>query len=180
MRSIELVALAVLSGCASNPAPDGWLAPAEAAQTEAYGGWITVWWTKPAGGGQISGELIAVSPDTIFVAVNSGLSSLARSEIQRARLVAYDARGSMVNLWMGLGTASTLSHGVVSVVSLPVWLLAGGALTRSVGQAAQRQAPAAEFEALSPYARFPQGLPDAVDRVTLRPRPPFASSTREP
>ena len=70
------------------------------------------------------------------------------------------------------GALSTASHGVLAGVTFPVWVLGG-----SLATASQSRKPIVNYDparsdprSLSPYARFPQGLPDEVDRGLLTPR----------
>ncbi len=166
------VALAILGGCVTNPAPVP-MPPANVAATEAYGGWVTV---RPAGGrtggsrADVAGELIAVHPDSVFVLTDSALVGLPRGQTRKATLFAYDSRAGSLAAWGFLGTLSTVSNGYFLVLTAPLWII-----TSSVATAHQSRAPMVEtsdsagWDRLRLFARFPQGIPPTLDRTILKP-----------
>jgi hypothetical protein len=173
-KMIAPLLAALLAGCASNPAPKGWRPSAAEAQRATRGGWILIEREEDT---NVTGELIAVDPATLHVLTVSGLQSVPRSAVRKARLVGY---GTTEHLWIwtGVGALSTLSHGGWIVVTLPVWLI-GGSVAAS-GEAKAAYVPPENF---ARFARFPQGLPPSFDPSSLGPLaeeavPPDAESPR--
>lgn len=187
-RDLTYLALtAVLSGgCTGLPAPGGWLPTAEENQTSAFGGWVEVWTTTR---GKLAGELLAVSEDTIYLNDRDGVVAFPTRNVRRARVTGYDPRAGDLQRAVLLGTLSTLSHGLVSILSAPAWLLIGLPVAHSAVTGAQvdvspaqpatprvRGAPPApeashDWQRLRPWARFPQGMPEGLDRTGLRIKP---------
>ena len=170
-RAWLLLCAAAAAGCATSSAPRGFLRPPLEAQRSAYGGWIEVALARQPHARTeetLSGELIAVGDDSIFVLGAAGLRAVAVPRIARARLMAYDAQYGALASWTLLGVLSTASHGVGLILSAPVWIVAGSAAT-----AAQSHAPLrvvtrpGELPSLRPFARFPQGLPPSLGRRAL-------------
>jgi hypothetical protein len=163
-------AIIAVSGCGTTSAPDAWQSTAQAMQREAYGSWIGVTLESAPDSLALRGELIAVSADTLFVLpLSRRLQAVPRSSVADTKLTTFDANWGYLSTWTALGTLSTLSHGLVLALSAPVWLIAG-----SISSAVQSHKPIIEdpnTDALRRYARFPQGLPAAVDRETLTAKP---------
>jgi hypothetical protein len=182
-------AIALLAACVSNPAPSGWLPPAEVAATDAFGGWITVDTAAQAQRGwfagsatrrtEIAGELIAVHADSVFLLADSTLVSLPRAQVRRATLFAYDAQWGGLATWGFLGTLSAISNGLYFLLTGPTWII-----TSSIAAGSRSRAPMVSlsdqggWERLRLYARFPQGLPEGLDRASLRPRLKWVSGRR--
>lgn len=170
-RAWLLLCVALAAGCATSSAPRGFLRPPLEAQRSAYGGWIEIALVREPRArteGTLSGELIAVGDDSIFVLGAAGLRAVAVPQIARARLMAYDAQYGALASWTLLGVLSTASHGVGLILTAPMWIVLGTTAT-----SAQSHAPLhvvtrpADLPSLRPFARFPQGLPPALDRRAL-------------
>ena len=163
--------LIVASGCASTSAPDDWQSRATAMQQEAYGSWIDVEASSAAGvSSRLRGELIAVSDDSLYVLpLGSTLRAVARDAVRTSTLTTFDANWGYLATWTALGTLSTISHGLVLILSAPVWLLAGSAAAGTQSYSPIYTDP--DTDRLRRYARFPQGLPDTVDRNALTAKP---------
>ncbi len=165
------VLLAVTAaGCASNPAPNGWLPSASEVATEPYGAWIVLQVAASDSSRTAAGELIAVHSDSLFVLSFDGLEAHSVDEIVDARVAWYDSSSSSLVLWTIFGSMSSLSHGAYGIISLPLWIIFGTVATSS-----QANSPLVDYQpamslsrTLSPYARFPQGLPPTLDRSELR------------
>jgi hypothetical protein len=184
------------AACASNPAPQGWLPSAEEGQKDPYGAWVVVSYADTSVEGVLragdlvhapvrteEGELIALDHDTLFFLVESLLVAVPHDRIIDARTCAYDANYGGLAAWNLLGTLSTLSNGYFAGLTLPLWLIVG-----SMSVAAQSHAPFERYDPrsfqldeswmqLGHYARFPQGLPPALDRTSLRTKP-FSMPTK--
>lgn len=172
---LALIAIAA-SGCAGINAPSGSVPPVALAPQDPFGGWAGVWADKdyrPT----FQGELIAIGPDSVFVLVGDSLVARSLAGIRRVRVVGYDPKAGDLQSWTLVGTVSTLSHGVVLIISAPAWLLLGSVITSTSAHSSEINVPAPHrtWDDLKPYARFPQGMPADVDRGALRPRPPALS-----
>ena len=171
--------VALFAGCASNPAPSGWLPPAEVAAVEAFGGWITVDTAagRAASAAEIAGELIAVHPDSVFVLSGNTLVAVPRARVASATLFAYDAQWGKLSTWGAVGTLLAVSNGWFFVLTGPTWII-----TSTIAAGSRSRAPMVSlgdqggWDGLRLYARFPQGLPAGLDRGSLRPRAPYPAS----
>jgi hypothetical protein len=117
------------------------------------------------GAGRFGGELIAVSKDTVFFADRT-FHGIATSDIRSARLVIYDAEN--LGVFVPIGTASTLSNGWYAIFTMPLWIVGG-----TIAAVARSYEPIYDFpqyplDKLAPYARFPQGIPQDLDRSHIR------------
>jgi len=173
-------ALVLLAGCATNPAPNAYAPPADVAAREAYGGWIEVDTTTGrhhGDAGTMSGELIAVAPDSVFVLSGGALVALRRVRSLSGTLWAYDANWGVLALWGTVGAIGSISNGYYAGLTLPLWIVASGFAAGSQSRAPRVEAAdSAAWEDLRLYARFPQGLPGGLDRASLRP----AGDTKAP
>jgi hypothetical protein len=182
-----MTASAVAFCCAGTTAPRGWLPSSAEIQSRSTGAWASV---KTISGGSsqlIEGELIAVHSDSLFVLTVDGLAAVGRNRISRARLTSYLQESQNVGVWTAAGALSTISHGVILVISAPVWIIGGA----SMAAAASREPiltfethtpgdttwPSSESSSLldqqdiwnkmRPWSRFPQGLSPNIDRALL-------------
>ncbi len=170
---IAISFLILLSGCAATYAPYGWLSNPDQLQTEAYGGWIVVTYsTKNSGNNKKMGELIAVSYDSVFVLADSTLTVIPTFAISHARITEYDSHVGELGLWVFFGMASTISHGWYLVLTAPIlWLLAGTIAASSRSHDPILDYPKASLKSFKSFARFPQGLPQNLNRRALKPKP---------
>jgi hypothetical protein len=123
-------------------------------------------------GDVIQGELIAISPQTVWV-LGDGLVTIPTSSIQAATAGVFKTDQDAYVAWTVLGALSTLSHGVFLVFSLPVWLLAGFPMASYELRRGEVDGWATGVDSFRPYARFPQGMPAGLEAVDLRGiRPP--------
>jgi hypothetical protein len=181
-----LVTLVSQCGCAASRAPHGWLPYAQEAQQEGFGGWIEV--TErgtPSESVWLSGELLAVSNDSVFVLTDAGVHSCALADVTRATLEGYDPRSGDTSRLALTGTIVSISTGWGLVLFAPLWVVVGTisstALSyqghQTVDASRQRTAPDVgnaarkSWHDIRLYARFPQGLPAGLDRSQLRMRP---------
>jgi hypothetical protein len=158
------VASAILSclliSCATTNAPKRWLSEPEEVSLDAYGSWIDVRSQQ----NRISGELIAVTKDTLFV-TDTVLHAIVSKDILSARLVTYHA-GNLGGLVV-FGTLSTISNGFYLLLTAPMWLIfgSGAAVYRSYEPIIDY--PQKSIEHFKPFARYPQGLPANLDRRSI-------------
>jgi hypothetical protein len=172
VRSAGLVGILFMAGllaggCASSTAPNGWLPSAIDAGTRVRGGWATVSTGRDERRPAAEGELIAVEPDTLFVLSGGTLVGVPRAAILRATVTGYYNDWKDMRAWTALGSISTFSHGGFLILSLPAWILVGSIATAGASREPQMVYPETKWEKLPHYARFPQGLPAALDRRRL-------------
>lgn len=171
---------AVAAACTSNPAPSGWLPGAAETPTDPFGAWIEVEHETASVSRTVAGELIAVDRDTIFVLSSIGLQGLPLDSVGSARVAWFDAGYGNLILWTAVGALSTASHGLISGITFPLWVIGG-----TLATAAQSRSPIVDHDPdkgsaqrLSQYARYPQGMPEGLDRAGLTPRRSVSSVTR--
>jgi hypothetical protein len=168
--ALAAILLAITAaGCASNPAPAGWLPAAGEVVTEPYGAWVVLQVASSDSSRAVAGELIAAHSDSVFVLSFDGLEAHSVDEIVDARVAWYDSGASSLVLWTVAGSLGSLSHGAFGIISLPLWIIIG-----TVATSLQASSPLVDYQpamslprTISPYARFPQGLPPTVDRSQL-------------
>jgi hypothetical protein len=148
-----LLALATaIGGCASaqGPAPAAWLPGAHELPHWPYGSSAVVRLaakkTPP-----IRGELIALGRDSLYVLTDSALVAIPCRAV-RSLALQVDQRGLMDAPHLDFGR---------SEVDYPF-----GLGNHATGQPAD-QPLSKKWQTIRPYARFPGGLPDSLDRSTL-------------
>jgi len=159
-----------LASCASSTAPKGWLPQAVGAQSAAHGGWLSFQVKDGSRGTLHEGELLAIQADSIFILEHGAWFGLPTAQVAKATLTAYDANTGPLALWTLGGTLSTASHGVGLIISAPVWIITGTIATASQSRAPRTTFTPATWERARAHARFPQGLPEGLDRSSLRPK----------
>lgn len=160
-----------MGGCAVTHTPPGWLASPIDMQTDAYGGWIEVEYSSATGEKtQISGELIAINADSIFIA-NETFHAIAVSNIKSARLSAYNSHASGMGGLVILGTLSTISNGVFWIFTAPMWIIGGRICSRIRSFEPIVDYPKQELSRFVPFARYPQGLPLGINRNRIKMKP---------
>lgn len=166
---LTLLLWSLLSGCAIVSAPRGWLPKAQETPTDVYGGWVELHYSSAGERERLRGELIALSADSIYVA-DEALHVVARADLQRAQLVAYESEAGKLGGLVALGTLSTASHGFVSVLTAPVWILFGGAMAVVQSYKPVVAFPSSKLERFAPFARYPKGMPAGLDRGQVKMR----------
>ena len=171
-RIASLILLSCLTclvlGCARSSATKGWLPVASQARQEAFGGWIEVKYGAGEEEKEVKGELIAVEEDSLFTLSEIGLVSIAAGDISRATLRAYDSKHGTLATWTLLGTLSTASHGLILIISAPVWILWGSVTTGAASRAPEVKYRQEAWEELRKFARFPLGMPGGLDRGHMK------------
>jgi hypothetical protein len=162
LHTILIAALCVfMNSCATTNAPPGWLSETERVAADPYGGWVDIQCHHDL----FYGELIAVTKDTLFMA-DSSLHAISSQDI----LVAHVTRYQIYSLSgvVILGTISTLSHGSLLIISMPLWLLLGSTAAYIRAHEPIIEYPDKPLEELTPFARFPQGLPSELNRQAIK------------
>jgi len=126
--------------------------------------------------GEVRGELLAATGDTLWVepARGGGLMPIAFGDVVTARVRAHGAGARWTGKWVALGWGVTslglfgacqqvdgFCGGVPLVVAIP-WGLIGGIAAWSNESGTWLDFPRERFPELPGYARFPQGLPEAM------------------
>jgi hypothetical protein len=107
----------------------------------------------------VEGELLAVGTDRLYLATEKGLVGVPMRTILHVRLELYPSNALAMAAWSAGGFLSTASHGFFLLLTAPVWLVVGTAVTVHAYAANKRDIEPAEFDKLYQYARFPAGLP---------------------
>ena len=158
---IAAAALGLATACSSLPAPRDWVPDANEAGTNAHGSWANVRYFKNDKRVTTSGELIAVTQDSVFLALpKSRLLPFAWKDINRLQVAYFDPHEGLCYALGAGGAVSTLSHGFILALSLPTWMIIGAATGGNrVGEAVITYPGETEdWRELRAYARFPQGL----------------------
>lgn len=152
-----------------------------------YGRATTVF---PIAGERVSGELLAVGRDTVWLLSGDTLRAIGAGGIRRIDVDRHRFNGNKTMLWMslaGTGTGvalvlscvsyknseddSSVSCGGVLPGTLLLFLVAGAVLAFSNDHSSKYRLSPVETERLRAFARFPQGIPDSL-AATSAPRAP--------
>jgi hypothetical protein len=175
LYSLLLISCVLLIGCAASYAPDNYLPDTEDVPQEVYGGWLTLI-TKPDSLNigekwmQYSGEFISSDESNIYLLYDS-LYQIPKSKITNSTLELDEKSATAYGIWVFLGTIATISNGYYSVITAPLWLLAG--IPVSVGESVrdryEMEEPTQEYwDSIKIFARFPQGVTD-IDLSSIKP-----------
>jgi len=168
--AVFLVSLLAL-GCATTSAPRGYLTGASDLPTDVYGGWIELTCSAAAKTAvPVSGELIAVGRDSVYV-VNDSLRAIALADVTSGRLARYGSDATAMGVLVFFGTLSTISNGIWLGFTAPMWIIGG-----SSAVAIRRYEPMVDYPQdgwgyLARYARYPQGMPPGLDRSRIKIKP---------
>lgn len=160
MRGSAVILAAVLAACSvSDPAPPAWRRSMQAAERSPRGAWVSV---RLRSGGVVQGELLAVDGHRVYVERGRHVVPIRLRDIAELDMSAYDAENGGIVAWSLFGTLSTLSHGLLLVISAPVWMLWGSATARDQDSEGYEELTGLEVfpDELRPWARFPQGIPE--------------------
>lgn len=162
--------VAAIWACAGNTAPREFLVSPSRGQTDAFGGWIELEYLRDGRTEHLDGELLAVRADSVWVLGPSGAIVLATAPVRRGKLTAYHAQAGQVAALTGLGVVSTISNGLFLVFTAPMWIVVGSVTAGSQSREPVSEAPPLPWADLSLFARFPQGVPAALDLSELEPK----------
>lgn len=175
-KTVQAIALSVaVHGCATSTP-----------KLSVYGRPVEV---LPTAGSQeppAKGELIAVGPDRLWVLEPARVSEQTLSGIREVRVRRHGLNGRRGMQWALLGAlvtggALTLACasvedadncGVAFLGVAATWALIGGLSARSLESSSRLKIRAPDWEALKPYARFPQGIPEGLDLAELLSKAP--------
>ncbi|MBD3180347.1 MAG: hypothetical protein GF417_12655 [Candidatus Latescibacteria bacterium] len=96
---------------------------------------------------------------------------VSKADVISARLARYDSNAGDLGGYAFLGTVSTISNGFVLIFTAPVWIVGGLTAMGFQHNMPLITCEICDFSKLSPYARFPAGLPDGINRSQIRMSP---------
>jgi len=117
-----------------------------------------------------TGELIAVTPDTVFVLVGEKVVPFPGSSVRSARVVIFRNKAGAYGAITFLLCLGTLTNGMFLIGTLPLNLIAGIAVASSENRYRNYIDYSDTDTGLSKYARFPQGIPEGVNLSEIHPR----------
>lgn len=160
----------LIIGCASTNVPGGWLPEIDKISTDGRGGWIDITYGNRQ---HLSGELISVQNDTLFLLNGEKLSFLRTTQIIRAKMAIVDVDNGLklIRNFTLLGVASTISHGLFGFLTAPLWVVAGTWASAQYSNSSVYKFPSklySKIEYFSKYSRFPIGIPKNLDRSSIK------------
>lgn len=160
----------IAGGCAITQAPVKTLHNVNDMPSHVYGSWIYVTLKKGENEKRkirLGGELIAVTKDTLYVAAPI-FHAFPWSTVEEAKLAAFDSNAEGVVGLSILGWISAISNGWFGfLLTGPMWIVGGTIVSIDRSYTPMYTYPDDPIEVISLYARFPAGLPPAIDRSTL-------------
>jgi hypothetical protein len=131
------------------------------------------------------GELIAAEPGRIWVLGKEQVFEVPLSSLEEVRVRRHGFTSGKAFLWAAIGAVvtggllagacssveGTQNCGSVFAVVGGIWLGLGGLAAVSMRGSSSIAVPRPSVEDLSPYARFPHGVPEGFDPRSLRPSP---------
>lgn len=160
-----------MSHCQSVKAPKGAVPSRKGIATSAFGGWVSLSFLDSTRQ-TVEGEFIAVNNDTVYVMAGDKMDSFKTVDIRVARIILFSNDATGFGVWTALTSLGTISNGGFLIFTLPMTLVTG--ILTTVGESKRVnffEYPTHDWEELSKYARFPQGIPPGVnvDHLKLRP-----------
>jgi hypothetical protein len=169
-----MVAAFATLGCASVNAPVGFLpSPEEAAQV-VHGGWIDVIRNADTGVRALSGELLAITHDSLWILGPDGAGYVVPRRGVAGKLGLYNPELGKTLANTLLGTVFTISNGFVLILTAPAWWLTGtfgGMADATTAIKELEDDPPDSKTPLAAFARYPQGMPRGMDAAYTRLRP---------
>lgn len=131
----------------------------------------------PRDGPRVKGELLVVDADRVVVLAKDGLHDVAIPQVRQIRVRRHGFDGRKAWAWtlvgavvsgVGLAVACNSFEGSADCGGAAVggavpWLLFGGLASLSAERTAYRAVDVRRRDLLSPFARYPQGLPPELD-----------------
>jgi hypothetical protein len=122
-------------------------------------------------GTDLKGELIAVSPDSLWLSCQGALNGFPLQDVEQVNVEMHKWGGKRVFIWSlvaGLGSGLALTGacnsvsgascgGIIPAVGLS-WAVVGGVSGLLLHRGSTRMLPMT-YEGIRPYVRYPQGLP---------------------
>ena len=139
-------------------------------KTSPLGSYLTLYYSSPlssTGLDEAEGELIAVSSDSVYL-LNKGSFCEA---IARDSISGYDLQYAKPNrsYWTTAGfLAWSLTHGQLALATAFLNLIAVNVIDENTVRNSFSDEQDLTLDELSPYARFPKGLPDGVNKKDIK------------
>lgn len=122
---------------------------------------VGVRWASSSGAAlSLTGELLAVDEETLWVARGDRPQEIPRGAIDVVWLELYPSSGAGgLTAWAVVGQLANLSHGLLFVFSGPIWslLTAPSIVTSAMGN--DLKVPLDRLGELRQFARYPAGMP---------------------
>lgn len=153
-------------------------------RTSPYGRRATVF---PVSAPTTTGELVAVTQDSIWLMRDSTLLVFASPEVRRVQVQRHQYNAKRTMVWMAIAggtTALALTTACASYESssegtgescapvfpavLATFAIAGGLFSLFNQSSSRHTFTADQVDAMRPYARFPQGVPDSLTQRLRR------------
>jgi hypothetical protein len=175
---VIFVCIVFLSGCSSARIPVGYRLNPRDVKREFTGSWIEVNmhpYTIANPETKLSGELIAVQSDTLYILTKLRLSSIQLNKIQEATLYIYYNQAGKYALATGLlylpDIIAAIANSISGFLAIGVpWILGGSIIACSVGLDDSNlliYPGRNRIEDFRKFARFPQGIPKGVVKDKL-------------
>jgi hypothetical protein len=163
--------LCLVAGCARIGAPRDFLDKPGDAGVSPRGGWLVLELSEDDRE-PITGEFLGQDAERLYLVAKPGFGAVSddsflavdKDSVKVASAWGYDPDYDELSFWSALGIASTLSHGIVLILSTPVWVVSGISFTAAQSRISRIRWPDRHWSDLDLYARYPQGLPPGVDR----------------
>jgi hypothetical protein len=167
-----------LLGCKTSSIPAGYRYNPRALKREITGSWTEVKLNRKeitTVETMLSGELIAIQSDTVFILTSAGLESVHTSNISQAVLYMYMNQSGKYAAATGLlyipNIVAAIAYGEPGFLALGVpWLLTGTIMTIVEGSNHSNilnYPYPSQLQDLNKFARFPQGMPPGIDKARL-------------
>lgn len=171
LRAVVALAILCAPACARTNAPKDFLATPDSAGSSLRGGWVELDFSD-MGANKLSGELLAVSAESLWVQPSTGAGVvMPRAAIaSSSRLTKYKATTGAMAAGTTAGVISTAANGLVLIFTAPIWIITGsvGAAGDSHAAQANPQAGTGVDDALRAFSRYPLGMPRGADAAFTR------------
>jgi len=170
-----LISLSILSGCQNPIIPAGYLPKTKDVSSEAFGKWIKLTTYSDSIktlSVELSGELIAVETDSVYILTEVDLITLHRDRISGASVYLFQSRKEPVYGFLGLiptfaGIIATGEYaGGFFVLGFPL-LVTSVIQTVIRGNEILYYPKKATLNDLVKFSRYPQGMPPDINRDLL-------------
>jgi hypothetical protein len=116
-------------------------------------------WVEKADGKKITGELLGVEAERLWVETAAGVQEVSVTPADRVAVKLAESDYHKTVLWSVIGALSTASHGFFLIFTLPAWTVTGVTTSLRAERSAEPEVAPANLPKLYQFARFPQGLP---------------------
>lgn len=168
--------LTVMSGCQKPMIPGSYMQKPVDATMGIKGSWIVINThndTLPLAEKSISGELMAIQSDTVYLLTDSALMAVNRDMISSAVLYLFNPQSAIAPIIAGVFSMPSVfgaiikEEGAFLILGVPL-LITGTIMGLNEGKGNVMKYPDKyQFNDLTKFARFPQGLPSGLDPEKL-------------